>query len=213
MRQINLLPPELAARRQLQRVRAGLVVGLVAMVAVLVLTYVVQAARLTGERRTLARQDATNRALQRKVTALEQFAQLQTELRNKRELLVSLTAFEVRWSVLFADISLVIPADVWLTNLTGTVQAPAPGAQRRPGEAAAPVGQIQFSGCTLQPLEGTHLESAQFLIRIGVPREFVAPYLTLSAKGGPECPVQFNASVNLGELALRSSQRGAERVP
>ena len=206
MRQINLLPPEIAERRRARQITVALGAAGLGLVALLIVVFLVQAARLSGERGNLEEAQDRNAALQRQIAGLQSFATLQQTLRTKEQLLDRLTANEVRWSVLLNDISLVIPSDVWLSNLSGSVQAPAPGA---PVAAAAPIGTIQVSGNTF-----THLDVARWLSRIAGVREFAFPYLSLSAKSEAGlAPVTFNSSFQLSQQALRRNQPGGKRAP
>jgi len=211
MRQINLIPPEIAARRRSRQITA--LVGAIGLglVAIVVIVYLIQAARLAGEKNTLAGVKRDNTTLERKVAALSQFAQLQATLQTKEKLLTTLTQNEVRWSVLLSDVSLVIPSDVWLTTFSGSVQE---ATQQTPATAGAAqpivIGNIQMSGVAF-----THLDVAKWLIRLADVREFVLPYLSLSSKSeiGTQSVVQFNSSVNLSDSSLRRNQPGGERQP
>jgi Tfp pilus assembly protein PilN len=207
MRQINLLPPEIAQRRRVRQITLALGAAGLALLAVLVLVFIVQAARLAGERGHLDDVKRTNANLQRQISALQSFAILQQTLRNKEQLLDKVTANEVRWSILLNDISVVIPSDVWLENFSGSVQAPAPGSPVVPG---APLGTIQMSGKSF-----THLDVAKWLSRIAGVNEFAFPYLSLSAKSieGTTEVVTFNSSVQLSQAALRQNQPGGKRAP
>lgn len=211
MRQINLLPPEVVERRRARQLTAALALGLAALIAVLFLVFVVQAGRLSGARGRLAAQERHNRALQAQVGQLSRFAAIQEELDNKSQILTALTSGEVRWSVVLADVATYIPSDVWLTSLTGSVQA-APAPATGAAAAASSFGSVQFAGCTLEPPDGTHLEVAKWLVRIGIPKEFLAPYLSVSSKGADACPVSFSSTVSLSDGALRTNQRGGERA-
>lgn len=206
MRQINLLPPEIAQRRRARQITLALGAAGLGLVALLIVVFIVQAARLSGERGRLDDAKRRNATLSRQVTSLQSAAQLQETLRNKEQLLGRLTTNEVRWSVLLNDISLVIPSDVWLTNFSASVQAVAPGAQARPGQPAGPIGTIQVSGNTF-----THLDVARWLSRLAGVREFVFPYLSLSSKA--EGLVAFNSSVQLSDASLRRNQPGGRRAP
>ena len=207
MRQINLLPPEIAQRRRARQISVALAAAGLGLVALLILVFLVQAARLSGERGRLDEARQRNANLQREISRLQSFATLQQTLRTKEELLEQLTANEVRWSVLLNDISLVIPSDVWLDNFSGSVQAPAPGS---PVVAGAPIGTIQVTGNTF-----THLDVARWLSRIAGVREFVFPYLSLSSKSeeAGASLVTFNSSVQLSDAALRRNQPGGKRAP
>lgn len=206
MRQINLLPSQIAERRRARQITVLLGAAGLVLVALLALIFVVQAARLSGERGKLDAQERSNRTLQRRVTQLQGFAQLQQTLRTKEQLLGQLTANEVRWSLLLNNISLVIPSDVWLTNFSGSVQPAAAG----PGATTAPVGSIQVSGNTF-----THLDVARWLSRLSGVDEFVFPYLSLSSKNSTDVQtlVDFNSSVQLSQEALRRNQPGGQRQP
>jgi len=208
MRQINLIPSEIAERRRARQITLMLGAAGLALIAVLALVFIVQAARLSGERGNLAEAERDNRRLQGQVTQLQGFAQLQQTLRTKEQLLGQLTANEVRWSLLLNNISLVIPSDVWLTNFSGSVQLAA-GATT-PTPTTGPVGTIQVSGSTF-----THLDVARWLSRLSGVDEFLFPYLSLSSKSASETStlVDFNSSVQLSQESLRRNQPGGQRRP
>jgi Tfp pilus assembly protein PilN len=207
MRQINLLPSDIAERRRARQMTLLLAAGLLGLVALLVLVFVLQAARLSGARGELEAQERANSRLERQVNQLQGFAQLQATLRTKEQLLGQLTVNEVRWSLLLNNISLVIPSDVWLTNFSGSVQA----AATAPGAATGPVGTIQVSGQTF-----THLDVARWLSRLAGVDEFLFPYLSLSSKSASDTLqtlVDFNSTVQLDQDALRRNQPGGLRQP
>lgn len=210
MRQINLLPREIAERRRARQITVFLGVAGLALVVILALVFLIQTARLAGERSKLEETQRETTSLQRQVNQLQSFADLETALRTKEDLLGRLTAGEVRWSVLLADISLVIPSEVWLTNFSGSVQAPATGVPApRPGTAIV-LGTIQATGMSF-----THLDVAKWLTRLAEVREFAFPYLSLTSKADDagQALVQFNSSVQLSEAALRRNQPGGQRTP
>lgn len=216
MRQINLLPPEVIRRRRARRITSMLGAGVIGLVVLMLLIFVLEAARLSSANSKLAQQERTNAQLQAQVDQLSRFAQDQQTLATKRQLLASLTQNEVRWSVILSDVATVIPQNVWLTQFTGSVQLQAPGTTTTSAggqQVATTYGQIQLTGCALQDPDGPHLEVAAWLVRLGVPQEFVNAYLTLSAKGAAECPVNFNTSVSLSGQALRRNQTGGARNP
>lgn len=209
MRQINLLPPEIAERRRARQITIFLGVAGLALVAILALVFLIQTARLAGERSRLEAAKRQTSALQRQVSQLQNFADLEQTLRTKEDLLGRLTSNEVRWSVLLADISLVIPSEVWLTNFSGSVQAPVVGVVPRTGQALV-IGTIQASGMSF-----SHLDVAKWLTRLAEVREFALPYLSLTSKAeqSGQALVQFNSSVQLSEAALRRNQPGGQRTP
>lgn len=209
MRQINLLPKEIAERRRAREITLMLGFMGLALLAILVMVFFIQQARLGGERGRLEDAERQNAALQRRVNGLQQFARSQQTLRNKEQLLVRLTQNEVRWSVLLNDVAVAIPSDVWLTNFSGSVQVPS--GQARPTAAGPiPLGTVTVTGSTF-----THLDVARWLARLAGVREFVFPYLSLSSKSGDgtEEIVQFNSSFQLSDAALRRNQPGGERRP
>jgi Tfp pilus assembly protein PilN len=206
MRQINLLPPEIAQRRRVRDVTMLIGAAGLAVLGLLVVVFLIQTARIAGERNHLADAKKQNASLQRQVNELQAFVQIQQTVQTKVQLLTQLTQNEVRWSVLLNDVSLVIPTDVWLTTFTGTVQA----SEGTGNQAVTSVGNISMAGSTF-----SHLDVAKWLSRLAVVREFTFPYLTLSAKvgEGAEQLVTFNSSVNLSTAALRRNQPGGERIP
>jgi Tfp pilus assembly protein PilN len=205
MRQINLLPSEIAQRRRAREITLLIGAGGLALIALLVLIFLIQTARVAGERGTLDEVKRDNAELQSQVNELQAFATLQRTLQTKQQLLGQLTQNEVRWSVLLNDVSLVIPSEVWLTNFTGSVTT---STGPRNVATDVPVGTIAFGGNTF-----THLDVAKWLSRLAVVREFAFPYLTMSSKGvlGDQQVVSFNSSVELSGDALRRNQPGGER--
>jgi len=208
-RRINLLPPEREERRRARQITTTIVAAGVALLVLLGLVYAAEFVRLNGQKHALETQQATNASLQSQVAQLSQFQQLETQLQGKTTLLNNLTQDEVRWSVILADVSLVIPSDTWLTNFTATVTAA--GTQSGPGATSAtPLGTIQLTGTTF-----SHLDVAKWLTRLAGVDAFTNTYLSLSSKStiGTTNVVAFNSSVQLSDQALRRNQPGAERQP
>ena len=208
-RRINLLPPEREERRRARQITTTIVAAGVGLVVLLGLVYAAELVRLNSQKHALATQQATNASLQSQVAQLSQFQQLETQLQGKTTLLNNLTQDEVRWSVILADVSLVIPSDTWLTNFTATVTAA--GTQSGPGATGAtPLGTIQLTGTTF-----SHLDVAKWLTRLAGVDAFTNTYLSLSSKSviGATNVVEFNSSVQISDQALRRNQPGAERQP
>jgi len=208
-RRINLLPPEREERRRARQITTTIVAAGVALLVLLGLVYAAEFVRLNGQKHALETQQATNASLQSQVAQLSQFQQLETQLQGKTTLLNNLTEDEVRWSVILADVSLVIPSDTWLTNFTATVTAA--GTQSGPGATGAtPLGTIQLTGTTF-----SHLDVAKWLTRLAGVDAFTNTYLSLSSKSviGATNVVEFNSSVQISDQALRRNQPGAERQP
>jgi Tfp pilus assembly protein PilN len=209
-RRINLLPPERAERRRARQISGSIVAAGLVLIGVLALIFVAEIFRLNGQKNTLKTQQETNAALQSQVATLSQFQQLETQLQQKTTLLKNVTQDEVRWSVVLADVSLVIPTDTWLTNLTAS-EAVSSGTQAAPGTAASQVlGTIQLTGVTF-----SHLDVAKWLTRLAGVDAFTNTYLSISSKAviGATGVVNFNSSVELSDQAFRRNQRGAERTP
>lgn len=206
-RRINLLPPEIAVRRRVRQQTAGATAAAAGLLVVLGLFYMVQVGRLGTERAKLETQQAENQTLQARVATLKEFDALAKEVAAKTKLIGDLTASEVRWSIVLADISLVIPSNAWLTNLTASVTASA-GTRPTPGQRVQ-LGRVDLSGVTF-----THLDVAKWLVRLASVDGFTFPYLSLSAKSsiGSTPTVDFTSSVELSEDAFRRNQQGAERV-
>lgn len=204
-RRINLMPPTVAKRRAARRLSGLMGLAGVGLLAIFALVFTIQVVRLSGVRKELRAEQAKGSALQAEIGKLREFDELKKELDRKTSLLGELTAAEVRWSVVLADVSLVIPSDVWLTTFSATLSVAEPGAAE---PAGASIGQLQFGGTTF-----AHTDVARWLTRLGDVAGFANPYLSTSTKGsiGSTDVVNFNSTADLSEKALRRNQPGAGR--
>lgn len=206
-RRINLLPPERAQRRRARQMTTTIVTAGVVLIGLLALVFVAEVLRLNSQKNSLKAQQTIIASKQAELAQLSQYQQLEAQLQQKTTLLNNVTQDEVRWSIVLADISLVIPSDTWLTNMTATENVAAGSAG--PGAPAQALGSIQLTGITF-----SHLDVAMWLTRLSGVDAFANPYLSLSSKGtiGPTTIVNFNSSVDLSNAALRRNQPGAARV-
>lgn len=151
MRRINLLPPEVEQKRRVRRQTGFLALGFVAFLILLGAIWFVRQSTLDRERETLAALQAQQQELQTKVDALQEFAQLEQTVTQKRATLAAAMVNDVHWSRLLVELSMVIPGDSWLTAFSGTAatQTPAPaGAAPAPGTATANLGTLTFTAVT-----------------------------------------------------------------
>jgi Tfp pilus assembly protein PilN len=200
---VNLLPPEIYERQRIRRrTGATVAVGLVVLLAIGAF-YFLQVVRLNEVEDNISAQEARNADLQSQINELQDIAALETEIATTRTLLNNLLADRVLWSGVLRDVSLVIPGEVWLNGLTGSVGVPTADATTTtpvtPGATGGLVGQITFNGNAF-----SHRDVALWLSRLEDVRGFANPWLSNSTKTliGLEQVVQFTSSVDLSEQAL-----------
>lgn len=149
MTQVNLLPVEVRQRHRTRRITALVVSAALAAIGILFLILVLQSARLSKVREELAAQEQVNQRLQGQIADLQQFSELKAELSAKRALLAEAERGEILWSGVLRDVSMLIPADMWLSSLSASVTPQSPGV---PATATDPnlgpqlVATLQFDG-------------------------------------------------------------------
>jgi Tfp pilus assembly protein PilN len=126
MRPVNLIPPE-QRRGEHAQLRTGplvyIVVGALALVLAGVTALVLtenQIAESKAEVTTLKREDAAAQAQAKRLAAYSQF---RTLAEQRVATVRSLADSRFNWERVMRELSLVLPSDVWLTNLNATATA------------------------------------------------------------------------------------------
>jgi len=202
---VNLLPPEIyeaAKFRRLQFALAG--VGVAAIAVVGFMGYEAHHG-VTSAQQQLAQAQSQQTSLQSQRTGLQSVQDVYNQVAAKNAMLTRAMGGEVRWSTYLSDISLRVPSNVWLTNLTATET----GASASPVGGASPagaapvlqggIGTVQFSGVAF-----SHDDVATWLDALAKEKGFTNVYFTSSTKGaiGPRPVVNFVSQVTLSPAAL-----------
>ncbi|MBI4259251.1 MAG: hypothetical protein HY658_01675 [Actinobacteria bacterium] len=193
MSQVNLLPRELRERQRIRRQTFLAGAGGAALVLLVLAFYFLQVVRLGEVEDQLADQRAENAQLEQEIASLRQFEELRQRLDVQRALVGRILQNEVSWSGVLRDISLVIPRDMWLTDMTGAVTAPTVGGETA-AETTGLIGSIQFNGVSFDTPT-----LALWLTVLEEPRGWVNAWLSTASKGkiGTAEVVTFSSSVDL----------------
>jgi Tfp pilus assembly protein PilN len=224
---VNLLPKQIRERKLLQRQRGGVAVGFLLLLALLGLWYVRESQKLGDAREEAEQARAVATDLRARQAKLLPYAALERQIAAADQLRSRVYAREVRFSAIMQDISAIIPADVWLTQMnaavktadgqaagggTGAPATPATGAAAgtamTPGSpgAGSPVATITFTGASLE-----HVDVGGFMRALASgpkkrgSRVYLNPYFTASQKDaqeGGETTVTFSATVDLSQAAF-----------
>jgi Tfp pilus assembly protein PilN len=154
MKAVNLIPAEERRNSSAGGRSGGAAYALLGILAVLVLVaaaYALSARQVSHKRSQLAQLNSSAAAAEAQAQRLAAFTDF-TTLRAKREQTIkSIAASRFDWAHALHEVARTIPANAWLTGLTGTV---APGVNVGGGGAASslrgalPVPAIDISGCT-----------------------------------------------------------------
>jgi Tfp pilus assembly protein PilN len=213
---VNLLPKQIKERRLLQRQRGSIGVALVVLLALLGLWYLRESQQLTEARQEADRERTVAADLRARKAELQPYAALESQIAAADQLRAKVYAREIRFSGILQDISAIIPADVWLTQMSVAIketsaQAAAPASPVSPVSpgspgAGSPVASITFTGAGLE-----HVDVGGFMRALAAgpkkrgSRVYLNPYFTASQKSaeeGGETTVTFSATVDLSKSVL-----------
>jgi Tfp pilus assembly protein PilN len=212
MRRIDLLPQRYAQQRR-QRRNLGLVVaaGLVALL-LLIGGWFMLGLQIGNAEDDLADVQAANAQLETQIAELQRFAALEAEVQAKRQALNTIMAGDVDWPAMLTEIAMVVPGEVWLTNLTAsagqTEGATQVGTETAPVRVSnrQPFGRIQFAGSSLS-MPGV----AKWMTRLESVKEFFAVYLNSAAKAEGENTVDIVTFDTTLELSNRAASGRFQR--
>lgn len=215
MRRIDLLPPSYLKRRRERNsfVIAGVAISLV--VLLLLGWWFLLGLRVNDAEEELLAVQTANADLDRQIQELQRFVLLQNEVEAKRTALQTVMTGDVDWPGVLAEIAMVIPSEVWLTNLTASAGV-TEGAATVPTESSPipisdlePFGRVEFQGQSLS-MPGV----AKWMVRLESVESFFATYLQNATSGqsptGGEL-VTFGTTIELSDDA--SSGRFQQRLP
>lgn len=205
MQRVDLLPSSYVARRRERRavgvvIMAGLLVWLV-----LFAWFFWLGLQISDARDDLAAVEARNQVLRQEIAELQRFALLESEVRNKRRALATVMQGDVDWPAVLTEVAMVIPGEVWLTQLqtsaAGTEGETQVGTETAPVDirADSAFGRILFTGRSLS-MPGV----AKWMIRLGSVREFAAVWLTTATRSEELTGVDvidFTNTIELGTTA------------
>ncbi len=165
MRPVNLIPEDQrrgpSAKRRggpLAYVVVGALFVLLAGLAVMVLTN----NQISSDKTEVATLEAENTAAEAKVAELAAYTQLREVSTQRVATVTSLADSRFDWERVLRELALVLPKDVWLTNLTGTVKPAVTvnGAANIAIRASVPGPALQILGCAPGQASVAHLISA-----------------------------------------------------
>ena len=164
MRAVNLIPPE--ERRGLGggAGRSGgavyAVLGVLGVMVIAAAAYVLAGNQITERQADIARVKGEKQVAQQEAAALRPYREFAQLRQTRIQTVQSLASSRFDWDRVLRQLSRVLPTNVWLTALTGTV---APGVTFGAGGAAGgttnqirsqlPVPAIELVGCTTSQAE------------------------------------------------------------
>ncbi len=202
--QVNLLPPEIAEHKQMQRIQAGLALVVVVAIAAVGLLYIQGSSSVSDAKSHLAAAQVQQTALQAQQAKLAYVTAAKSNEDVANAALSQAMGTEIQWSHYLADLSRIVPTHVWFTSIQLT-ETTGPGTLANATAAPPTVGQITFSGKGL-----THDDVAAWLDAAATEKGFTDPSFSQSTQSfiGSTGVVQFAATVDLTSAAL--SQRCAQ---
>jgi Tfp pilus assembly protein PilN len=204
---VNLLPPEIDEKRKERRVQAGLAGAVAATVGVVAVLYMGQVSALSSANDDLATERATGSRLTSQEKTLQNVRDIYASADAKKALLDRATGAKVLYSSFLTDLSLSIPDNVWLTNVTFDESLPVLGSGTKTAKAAKTptvgIGTVNFSGVAFD-----HDDVAAFLEALAKQSGYANAYFTSSTEEliGTRKVFTFQASVVLTDAALASKK-------
>ena len=192
---VNLLPPEIAEGARFRRIQLALGGGVLAAVGVVAMLYVAASGSLNDANAELSAQTATGAQLQAENAKYADVTAVYAQAAAAEAMLTQAMGEEIRYSQFLNDLSLSVPENVWVKNVTfaQTVVPPALGSTE-PG-----IGTVTFTGVGFK-----HDDVAVWLESLAKQKGYANPYFSSSSEAliGTRTTVEFESSVTLTPDAL-----------
>jgi Tfp pilus assembly protein PilN len=117
---VNLLPPEIAAKKAEQRSYVLMGLAVAGAGAAVVALYMGQAAKVSAAKKELAASQTTNAQLKAKRDGLQSVQNVYAEVDAQEALLTTAFSNRILWSVQLHNLSIGMPENVWITQFSGT---------------------------------------------------------------------------------------------
>lgn len=147
--QVNLLPPEVLARRQLGRLRVWLALGLLGMITCCAAGWVLARVLQNGAEADLAVVEARAADLTEQQQKYAEVPQVLSQIRALAAARQAVTGTEVLWQPYLGAIAATAPDNVSIESLTATVNPTVVGEATSDATAAGPPGTIIFTARSL----------------------------------------------------------------
>ena len=192
---VNLLPPEIAETARFRRITYGLGGGLLGALGIVALLYVGAVAAVNDANTELETATATGASLRVETAKYADVEAVYARAAAAQAMLTSAMGEEVRYSQFMNDLSLTVPANVWVKNVT-FAQAPVPAAL---GSTVPGIGTVTFTGVGFK-----HDDVAVWLESLAKQKGYVDAYFTSSTKAllGNRDTVNFTSTVTMTADAL-----------
>jgi Tfp pilus assembly protein PilN len=207
---VNLLPPEIAANKAFRVLQLRLAAVVVVALAVVGLVYFQVAGGESSARNRLDAAQAQSTTLQHKISNLSNVTQTAKQLEAAEGALAKAMGSEVRWSRYLNDLSITLPSNVWVTNLTVTETAAPNGSTAAASSTAGSAGKDAAPSLGSLSIQGKALsfnDVAVWLETLAKEKGYTNVWLTQGAteKIGDQEVVDFTSTVGFTPQVL--SQR------
>jgi Tfp pilus assembly protein PilN len=198
---VNLLPPEIAETRRFRRIQVGLGGAVLGAVGIVALLYVAASSSVSSAQSDLDSATATHTSLQAETVKYRDVTAVYARAAAAQAMLTQAMGEEVRYSRFLNDLSLSVPENIWLKEVTFTQAAGATGsaaAPATPGLSTTGIGTVTFTGVGFK-----HDDVATWLESLATQKGYADPYFTSSAEEllGVRKIVKFASSVTLTPAA------------
>lgn len=198
---VNLLPLEIGERVRFRRIQYGLGLGVLGALGVAVLLYALASGSVADANDELTASTTTGSELQAETAKFSEVKAVYAQAAAAEAQLTLAMGQEVRYSQLLNDLSLSVPENVWVKNITynqadaaavPVAGAPLPGAE--PG-----IGTVTFDGVGF-----SHDDVATWLDSLATQKSYADPYFSNSTETliGTRTAVEFNSTTTLTPAAL-----------
>ena len=191
---VNLLPPEIAETRRVRRIQIGLGGAVLGAVGIVALLYVAASSSVASAQTDLDAATANGTRLQAETAKYRDVTAVYDRAAAAQAMLTQAMGEEVRYSRLLTDLSLSIPENVWIKNLSFT-QAAAPAAL---GSTITGIGSMNVTGVGFK-----HDDVAVWLESLAGQKAYTNPYFASSTEAlmGSRKTVNFTSTATLTPAA------------